>query len=231
MKTYQRLFIFTLLALATALLSPWAAAAWTHLISGRADWQDYQYPFSRIFSRFFVISGIELFIVFWRFRKLGSLNELSLKPLTHARCDILLGAAVSVKLSNDKRFLAMTKSSILSLAFLLFLAFGTAQVLHTQSAAPTERQKIEALIKYVGEMNGAKFVRNGSTYDAKAAATFVRLKWGANDSEVKTARDFIDKVANFSATSGKPYIIRFKDGSEMTSRDVLLAALNKIEKP
>jgi hypothetical protein len=108
----------------------------------------------------------------------------------------------------------MTKSSILSLAFLLFLTFGTAQVLHTQSAAPSERQKIEALIKYVGGMNGAKFVRNGSTYDAKAAATFLRLKWGANDSEVKTARDFIDKVANFSATSGKPYIIRFKDGSE-----------------
>jgi hypothetical protein len=61
----------------------------------------------------------------------------------------------------------MTKSSILSLAFLLYLAFGTAQVLHAQSAAPNERQKIEALIKFVSEMNGAKFVRNGSTYDAK----------------------------------------------------------------
>ena len=93
-ETYQRLFI--LLALATALLSPWAAAAWAHLIAGRADWQDYPYPFSRIFSRFFMISGIGLFIVFRRFRKLGSLNELGLKPLTHARCDILLGAEVSV---------------------------------------------------------------------------------------------------------------------------------------
>ena len=125
----------------------------------------------------------------------------------------------------------MTKSSILSLAFLLFLAFGTAQVLHAQSAAPNERQKIEALIKFVSEMNGAKFVRNGSTYDAKAAATFLRLKWRANDSEVKTARDFIDKIATLSGTSGKPYVIRFEDGGEMTSRDVLLAALNKIEKP
>jgi hypothetical protein len=130
-----------------------------------------------------------------------------------------------------KRLLAMTKSSILSLAFLLFLAFGTAQVLHAQSAAPNERQKIEALIKFVSEMNGTKFVRNGSTYDAKAAATFLRLKWGANDSEVKTARDFIDKIATLSGTSGKPYVIRFEDGSEMTSRDVLLAALNKIQKP
>ena len=80
-------------------------------------------------------------------------------------------------------------------------------------------------------MNRAKFIRHRSTYDAKAAVTFLRLKWGANDSEVKSGRDFIDKIATFSGTSAKPYIIRFKDGSEMTSREVLLAALNKIEKP
>lgn len=69
----------------------------------------------------------------------------------------------------------MTKSSILSLAFLLFLAFGTAQVLHAQSAAPNERQKIEALIKFVSEMNGAKFVRNGSTYEPKPRPPFYGL--------------------------------------------------------
>jgi hypothetical protein len=64
MKSYQRLFIFTLLALVmTVLLSPRAAAAWAHLIAGRADWQHYVYSFSRIFSRFFMISGIALFIV------------------------------------------------------------------------------------------------------------------------------------------------------------------------
>src|SRR5713226_2147819 len=97
MKTYQRLFIFVLLALAlTALLSPWAAAAWAHFTAGRADWHLHQYPFSRIFGRFFMISGIGLFIVFRRFLKLGSLNELGLKPLTHARRDISLGALLSL---------------------------------------------------------------------------------------------------------------------------------------
>jgi hypothetical protein len=48
---------------------------------------------------------------------------------------------------------------------------------------------------------------------------------------VKTARDFIERVASFSGTSGKSYLIRFKDGSEMKSRDFLLADLKKIEKP
>jgi Family of unknown function (DUF5329) len=123
----------------------------------------------------------------------------------------------------------MMRLSILALSVFLFLEIGTTPVLHAQNISPSERQKIEALIKYVNELSDAKFVRNGSAYDAKTAATFLRLKWRANDSEVKTARDFIDKIATLSGTSGKPYIIRFKDGSEMTSRDVLLVALNKIE--
>jgi hypothetical protein len=108
---------------------------------------------------------------------------------------------------------------------------GITPVLSGQSdSPPSERQKIEAIIQYVGAMNDTKFVRNGSAYDAKTAAIFLRRKWGANDAEVKTARDFIDKVASFSGTSGKPYMMRFKDGSQVKSRDFLLAVLDKIEK-
>jgi len=47
---------------------------------------------------------------------------------------------------------------------------------------------------------------------------------------VKTARDFIDKIATASGTSGKPNVIRFKDGSEVKSRNVLLTVLDKLEK-
>jgi hypothetical protein len=125
----------------------------------------------------------------------------------------------------------MMRLSILTLGFLLFLTIGIAPVLHAQGASPSERQKIATLIQYVGEMSEVKFVRNDSFYDAKTAATFLRRKWGANDTDVKTAHDFIDKIGTVSGTSGKPYLIRFKDGSEMKSRDVLLAALNKIEAP
>ena len=65
---------------------------------------------------------------------------------------------------------------------------------------------------------------------ADDAATFLRLKWQANESNVKTARDFIDKVASFSGTLGKPYLIRFNDGREIKSREFLVAELRKIEK-
>ena len=96
--------------------------------------------------------------------------------------------------------------------------------------APGEKQKIELLIEQVAGLKETKFVRNGSAYSAETAATFLRRKWHANDSAVRTARDFIDKVASFSGTSGKPYLLRMQNGTEVRSRDFLLAALKKLEK-
>jgi hypothetical protein len=110
------------------------------------------------------------------------------------------------------------------LAFAVFPHFSSAQ-----SAPAAEKQKIEALIKQVSELKDAKFVRNGSIYEPPTAVRFLRRKWEANDAQVTTARDFIDKVASVSGTSGKSYLIRFKDGRELKSRDFLLAELKKLE--
>jgi hypothetical protein len=109
--------------------------------------------------------------------------------------------------------------------FALLLPIGAA----SQTATDAEKQKIEALIKHVGDLKEARFIRNGAEYDVGTAVRFLRGKWKANDKEVKTARDFVDKVASASGTSGKPYHIRLKDGREIASRDFLLAALKKHE--
>jgi hypothetical protein len=100
---------------------------------------------------------------------------------------------------------------------------------HAQSLPGAEKQKIEALIERVRSLDNARFIRNESSYDARAAATFLRRKWQANQSSVQSARDFIDKVASFSGTSGKPYRIRFVDGKETPSKIYLLGELSKIE--
>ena len=113
--------------------------------------------------------------------------------------------------------------------FVLVLFGGDLSFVRAQNLPNSEKQKIETLIKQVANLKDAKFVRNGSAYNADSAAVFLRRKWQANESEVKTAQDFIDKVASFSATSGKPYLIRFKDGSESQSRDFLLAQLKKLD--
>lgn len=100
----------------------------------------------------------------------------------------------------------------------------------TWAAPPSaEIKKIEMLIEQVRDLKDAEFVRNGSSYNSRHAATFLRRKWQANDSSVRTARDFIDKVASESGTSGKPYLIRFNDGKEIQSREFLLVRLQNLE--
>ena len=131
---------------------------------------------------------------------------------------------------TDDRVTA-TLMRISKIMILLVLALGSAipSFVQAQALPTAERQKIEALIKYVGDLKDTKFIRNGSSYEVSTAVRFLRGKWESNDAQVKTARDFIDKVASFSGTSGKPYLIRFKDGKEIPSREFLAAELQKIE--
>jgi hypothetical protein len=114
--------------------------------------------------------------------------------------------------------------AVLSLLLLIILPAAVI------SAPADETQKIEVLIQHVNDLRDATFIRNGSTYNSKSAATFLRRKWQANQSEVKTAGDFVDRVASISGTSRKPYLIRFKDGKEVHSREFLLAKLKSIER-
>ena len=94
-----------------------------------------------------------------------------------------------------------------------------------------ETRKIEALIAQVQTLKDATFVRNGSDYDAKTAARFLRGKWSSNESEIKTAQDFIAKAATGSSTSGKPYLIRFKGGREVPCAEYLKGELEKMATP
>ncbi|HEY6366050.1 MAG TPA: DUF5329 family protein [Candidatus Binatia bacterium] len=123
-----------------------------------------------------------------------------------------------------------TRVFVATLCCTLFLQIRVLQSVGAQATPAAERQKIETLIKSIADAKELKFVRNGKVYDATIAAKFLRGKWAANDAEVKTARAFIDKVASFSGTSGEPYLIRRNDGTEIKSKDYLLAELRKLEK-
>jgi uncharacterized protein len=95
MSTHQRLIIFPLFVLAlTSILSPWFAIG--------ADWLAEQllgverYPFSRIFNRTFMISGIVLFFVCRRLLRIGNLSELGLVSLRQGASDLLRGWSLAV---------------------------------------------------------------------------------------------------------------------------------------
>jgi len=115
------------------------------------------------------------------------------------------------------------------LIFQLLCLLGFLSMLPAAETAPAgEKAKIEALISHIQGLEGATFIRNGSDYSAANAAKFLRAKWERNDKEIKTAKDFIAKAASISGTSGKPYLIRFKDGKETPCGDYLTAQLKKL---
>jgi hypothetical protein len=121
---------------------------------------------------------------------------------------------------------AMTTKLITQTLCLICFFWSAATAL--PAAEPAEKAKIEALITHIQGLENATFIRNGSDYSGANAAKFLRAKWERNDKEVQTAADFIAKVASASGTSGKPYIIRFKDGKETPCGDYLTAQLKKL---
>jgi hypothetical protein len=107
--------------------------------------------------------------------------------------------------------------------------FVCSGMVSASAVSPVEHKKIEALIHTVEGMVDAIFIRNGKHYNAALAAEFLRRKWRAHESEIKSATDFIDKVASFSSRSGKPYSIRWPDGRERLCAEFLRAQLFLLE--
>ena len=88
-----------------------------------------------------------------------------------------------------------------------------------------ERQRIEVLIGAVERRADVTFIRNGRSYSAATAAHFLRGKWGSEEADVCSADDFIAKVASFSSTTGKPYLVRLRDDREMPAAEFFRAQL------
>src|SRR5262245_61450133 len=107
---------------------------------------------------------------------------------------------------------------IVLLAVAAVAAQATPPPAAAQSAAKlTEDQKIEALIAAVERLQDAVFIRNDAEHDGRAAALHMRRKWNSGRKHIKTAADFIEHAASRSSETGRPYLIRFNDGREVTS--------------
>ncbi len=61
-----------------------------------------------------------------------------------------------------------------------------------------------------------------------AAAEFLRRKYRLKSSTVASAEDFIERVASFSTTTGRPYRIRLGDGREIESAHFLRTELERL---
>ena len=109
----------------------------------------------------------------------------------------------------------LMKSKLLTLpAILLALFFLSAHSAYARNA--DEAAKIQYLIKSVEDLQGVKFIRNGSEYDAAKAADHLRFKLKKAGSRVKTAEDFI-QLCSKSYLSGEAYRMRYPDGTTITA--------------
>ncbi|HEX5057435.1 MAG TPA: DUF5329 family protein [Gammaproteobacteria bacterium] len=93
----------------------------------------------------------------------------------------------------------------------------------------TETRKIDYLIASIETLQNAEFIRNGKAYNARDAADHLRLKRKKAGSRIKTANDFIRYCATASSMSGKPYQIRFEDGTLVFTGEYLRRKLAEFE--
>ncbi|WP_299825328.1 DUF5329 family protein [uncultured Pontibacter sp.] len=107
---------------------------------------------------------------------------------------------------------------------------GNAGDINYRAAAElTESQKVERLILFIKSLKDATFVRNGSEHTCEQAAEHLQSKWEKHRNKIQSARAFIEDLASKSGLSGQPYLIRFKDGTELTTNAVLNQELERLE--
>lgn len=100
-------------------------------------------------------------------------------------------------------------------------------LIHARAAATHEdlNETIGYLLDFVANSEST-FIRNGSSYPPKKAVEHFQAKYEYFRKEIKTAEDFIRLAASKSEFSGRPYLVRTKDGKEMETAGWLRKALN-----
>ena len=123
---------------------------------------------------------------------------------------------------------ADTEEKVSPLRLWLWLLIAASLLGVVNAEALSETEKIESLIRAVERMP-ARFVRNGTEYDAKQAADHLRFKLNKAGGRIKTAEDFITYCGTQSWMSGEKYKIKFADGRVIESEVYLREKLRELE--
>ena len=109
--------------------------------------------------------------------------------------------------------------------FVLYLFLGC-YIAFAETAAESEKlaTTINYLLSFV-ENSDCTFIRNEKAHTAKEAVAHMRRKYGHFKDEINTPEEFIRLAASKSIMSGKPYMVRIKNGKLMKSETWMLEAL------
>jgi hypothetical protein len=97
------------------------------------------------------------------------------------------------------------------------------------SALAEKQDEIEYLLSFVAESN-CIFIRNGKEHQAKKASEHLAMKYNHVRGRIKTAENFIDKIASKSSLTRRAYTIRCNDKQEVPTEQWLRDALQSYRK-
>ncbi|NRF66558.1 DUF5329 family protein [Aquincola sp. S2] len=93
-----------------------------------------------------------------------------------------------------------------------------------------EMARIERLLAMIGSRRDMRLVRNGQEHDTDTAVSFLRGKLKHYGDDIKTAEDFIERLASRSSTTGQLYWVRLADGRQIPAGDFLRIELARLDK-
>jgi len=98
----------------------------------------------------------------------------------------------------------------------------------TTAAAQQENlgKTIRYLMNYV-ENSNLIFIRNSNEHTPTDAAAHMRRKYDYFKDKIKTPEDFIRLCASKSLRTGRPYMLRLADGSELRCDQWMLSVLSQ----
>lgn len=91
-------------------------------------------------------------------------------------------------------------------------------------------ENVETTVRHLLDLVAASecaFVRNGKAHSGKDASAHMEAKYRHFKEEIRTPEDFIRLATTKSLLSGKPYLVRAKDGKETNCADWMTRALKE----
>lgn len=113
--------------------------------------------------------------------------------------------------------LAMNRSFLLTCCLMLAFCSGA---IFAEGTDANLKGRIEYVLGAVAKSD-MTFIRNGEPHTGKEAADHMRAKYEHYQKDIKSVEDFIRLAGTKSLVSGKPYLVKTKEGKEQRSDEWL----------
>lgn len=117
----------------------------------------------------------------------------------------------------------------LVLMFFITLLFCDTALSQEVKTEEDLEQTVSYLLNYVSDSE-CIFIRNGREHTAEEASRHMNRKYEHYKKKIKTPEDFIRLAGTKSILSGRPYMVRMKDGNEIPCAEWLCKALEEYRK-